>query len=63
MVPSPIHDSKDVYKKKHIASDFVTFEQVNWSTEIVQPSRNFTQVTSLVPCLHIKVDKEGKSKD
>ena len=48
MVPSPIHDSKDVYKKKHIASDFVTFEQARMAGQL----RLLNQAETLHKLLH-----------
>ena len=53
-------NNNDMYIEKHIAYDLVTFEQPQmdgWSTDITQPIRSITQVSYLVPILHINVNK------
>ena len=49
-----------MYKEKHVASDVVTFDKHQldgWSTDIAQTIRSIEQLSSLVLCLYMKVNK------
>ena len=57
-----------MYSKEYFVYDLVTFEQHQlddrrWQTDIAQPIRDIMQVSQLVLCLHMKVNKEVQSQD